>query len=190
MGLDHDTGVILCDIVPHGAAEAAGVEPGDIIVSMDGKPLRESRELAAIVFQHAIGDEVTLDIQRKKERLTIKVAVLVKPQSPGDLATLANRDAHLVRRLGILALTLDEKVTPILPDLRRLSGVVVAAVSLEFAAINPGLIAGDAIYEINGIPVKTLDELKVALDGKKRGEPIALLIERGGQLQYVAFELE
>jgi membrane-associated protease RseP (regulator of RpoE activity) len=144
----------------------------------------------AVVFQHVFGEEITLDVQRGKERLQKTVAVLARPRSPEDLEELASRDAHLIRRLGVLALTLDERVTPILPDLRRLSGVVVAAIPAEFAGLNPGLIAGDAIYELNGSRIGALEELRTALDAKKAGDPIALLIERSGQLVYVSFELE
>jgi len=190
LGLDRDSGIILSDIVPHGAAEASGLEPGDIVLAVDDKPIEQSRQLMAVVFQHVFGEEITLDIQRGKERLQKTVAVLARPSSPEDLEELASRDAHLIRRLGVLALTLDERVTPILPDLRRLSGVVVAAIPAEFAGLNPGLIAGDAIYELNASRIGTLEELRTALDAKKTGDPIALLIERSGQLVYVSFELE
>ena len=190
LGLERDSGVILSDIAPHGAAEAAGLEPGDMILAADGKPIERSSELAAAVFQHVSGEEITLDIQRGKERLVKTVAVLARQRSPEDLQELASRDADLIRRLGVLALTLDEKVTPVLPDLRRLSGVVVAAIPAEFAGLNPGLIAGDVIYELNGSRIGTVEELRAALDSKKVGAPVALLVERAGQLIYVSFELE
>jgi serine protease Do len=118
------------------------------------------------------------------------VVVLERPRSPDDLAGLASSDAHLVRRLGILVLTLDEHVTPILPDLRRLSDVVVAAIPLEFAGLNPGLIQADVIYAINGTKIETVEELRFALDAKKAGDSVALQVEREGQVIYVAFELE
>ena len=60
----------------------------------------------------------------------------------------------------------------------------------EFVGLNPGLIAGDVIYEMNGSRIGTLEGLHTALDGKKAGAPIALLVERSGQLIYVSFELE
>ena len=190
LGLDRDSGIILSDIVPHGAAEAAGLQPGDMVLAVDGKPIERSSELAAAVFQHLAGEEITLDIQRGKERLEKTVAVLARQSAPEDLQNLASRNADLIRRLGVLALTLDERVTPILPDLRRLSGVVVAAIPAEFVGLNPGLIAGDVIYELNGSRISTLEELRAALDGKKFGDSIALLVERSGQLIYVSFELE
>jgi len=190
LGLDRDSGIILGDVIPHGAAEAAGLEQGDIVVAVDGKPIERSRDMAAAIFQRVMGDEVTLDIQRGKQRLKKTVAVVARPRTPVDLADLASTEAHRVRKLGVLALTLDERVAPVLPNLRRLYGVVVAAIPLEFAGANPGLIAGDVIYEINGTRAKTLEELKAWLEGKKNKEPVVLLIERSGQLTYLSFELE
>jgi S1-C subfamily serine protease len=92
--------------------------------------------------------------------------------------------------LGILAITLDEKVTGSLPNLRRLSGVVVAAIPAEFAGANPGLLTGDVMYELNGIHLTSLEDLQKALAAKRTHDPIALLVERQGQLIYVTLELE
>jgi serine protease Do len=190
LGLDRDSGIILSDILPDGAAEAAGLQPGDIVLAADGKPIEHSRQLMAAVFQHVFGEQITLDIQRGKDRFRKTVGILARPRSPGDLTELASREAHLIRGLGILALTLDQEVTPLLPDLRRLSGVAVAGIPAEFEGLNPGLIAGDVIYEFNGTRVASLEDLRAALDAKKPGAPIALLVERSKQLIYVSFELE
>ncbi len=111
---------------------------GDVVRAVDGKPVRDSLQLSAAIFRHSIGDQVALDVERGKQQ--IKVTVLEAPRSPSSLNELANSDDNLVRQLGILALTLDEKVTGILSGLRRLSGVVVAGIPAEFAGANPGLI--------------------------------------------------
>jgi serine protease Do len=190
LGLDRDAGVILSDVAPDSAAEAAGLEPGDVVLSVDGKPMREARDLVLAVFQRTPGDQVTMEIQRGQERRSMTVAVLERKNEPSQLEDLVNYDAALVRRLGILAMTVDEKVTAILPDLRRLSGVAVAAVPAEFAGLNPGLLAGDVIYELNDRRIASLDELRAALNEKKSGDAIALLVEREGQLIYVAAALE
>ncbi len=75
-------------------------------------------------------------------------------------------------------MTVDEKVTAILTDLRRLSGVAVAAVPAEYAGLNPGLVAGDVIYSLNNQRIASLDALRDALKDKKSGDAIALLVER------------
>ena len=190
LGLDQESGVILSDVDPRGAAEVSGLKVGDIVLAIDGKRIERSSDMAAAIFQHLSGDNLTIDVQRGKERLVKTVAVLARPRTPVDLQELASRDADLIRRLGVLALTLDERVTPTLPDLRRLSGVVVAAIPAEFAGLNPGLTAGDVIYELNGSRIANIQELRAVLDRKGPGAPIALLVERSRQLIYVAFELE
>jgi serine protease Do len=190
LGLDRDSGVILSDVAPESAADAAGLQPGDVVLSIDGKPMRESRDLALAVFQHAPGDELTMGIQRGQERMSKKVAILERKNEPGQLEDLANYDTALVRQLGILAVPVDEKVTAILPNLRRLSGVAVAAVPAEYAGFNPGLTAGDVIYSLNNQRIASLDELRGALKDKKSGDPIALQVERYGQLIYVTAALE
>ena len=190
LGLDRDSGVILSDIMPDGPAEAAGLQQGDVVLAVDGAPIERSRELIEAVYRHSHGEQMTLDIQRGKERFQKTVAVLSRSGSPEDLEDLARRDADLVRRLGVLALTLDQKVTPMLPQLRRLYGVVVAGLPAEYAAVNPGLVAGDVIYELNGSRTETIAQLRAALDRQKIGDAIALLVEHSGKMSYVSFQLE
>jgi serine protease Do len=190
LGLDRDSGVILSDVAPHGPADAAGIEQGDVVLSIDGKPLREARDLTLAVFQRSPGDQMQMEIQRGTERKSIAVAVLERKNEPRQLEDLVDYDSALVRRLGILALTLDEKVLPSMPDLRRLYGVAVAAVPSEYAGLNPGLVAGDVIYSVNNQNVRSLDELRNALKAQKTGDPIVLLVERLGQLIYVTAALE
>ncbi|QOY88804.1 trypsin-like peptidase domain-containing protein [Paludibaculum fermentans] len=190
LGLDRDSGVILSDVAPHGAADAAGLQPGDVLISIDGKPIREVRDLALTVFQRSPGDELKIVFQRGKEEMTKTVAVLERKNEPSLLADQASYEAALVRELGILAVTVDEKVTAILTDLRRLSGVAVAAVPAEYAGLNPGLVAGDVIYEVNTKAIASLDELKAAVKEQKKSDAVVLLVERMGQLIYVTATLE
>jgi serine protease Do len=189
LGLQRDAGVILSDVAPHSAAEAAGLQTGDVVVSIDGKPMRDMRDLALAVFQRSPGEELSLLIERGSERMTKRVAVVERKREPSQLEELADYDKALVRRLGILAVTVDARVTAVLPDLRRPLGVAVAALAAEYAGLNPGLIAGDVIYSINNRSVGSVEDLREALKGKKSGEPITLLVERFGQLIYVTAAL-
>jgi len=190
LGLNRHPGVILADVAPHGAAEAAGLEQGDIVLAIGGEPITQTQQMRTVILEHAVGDTITLDIQRGAEKLTKTVSVLERPNTPVGLADLVNGQANLVRELGILAMTLDEKVTPELPDTRRLYGVVVAAIPIEFAALNPGLRPGDIIYELNANKIRTLGELRDRLSGLKPGDPVALLAEHDGVLGYVSFKFQ
>jgi serine protease Do len=190
LGLNRDSGVILSDIAPHSPADSAGIEQGDVILAIDGKPMRESRDFALAVFRGAPGDELHLEIQRGAQRLSMAVVIQDRQNEPGQLEDLANYDAALIRELGIMVVTLDDKVRNILPNLRRDAGVAVAAVPTEYAALNPGLVAGDVIYAMNGGPLAAVDELRAALQSRKSGDPLAFLVERLGQLVYVTATLE
>ncbi len=190
LGLNRHPGVILSDIVPHGSADAAGLEPGDVVLAIDGHNVTEARQLQAEMLQRAIGDKLTLDIQRRGEKMRKSVAIVERPNSPLALADLVNSQANLVKELGILALTLDEKVTPSLRETRRLDGVVVAAIPAEYAALNPGLKAGDVIYSLNNSKVGSLEDLRAALAPLKIGDPVVLLVESDGTLGYVSLKLE
>ena len=190
LSLNHHTGVILSDVLPNGAAEAAGLEPGDVVLAIEGRPVAEAHQVEAEVVQRTIGDTIALDILRGTEKMQKAVAIMERPNAPIALADLVNGQSNLVRELGILAMTLDEKVTPNMPETRRLYGVVVAAIPAEFSALNPGLNPGDVIYALNTTKIESLEELRTALMSLKPGDPVVLLTEHDRTLGYVSFTLE
>lgn len=116
--------------------------------------------------------------------------MLERPRDPDLILSLAGGERNFVPQLGILAVDLDEKVTPLLPPLRKLSGVVVAGIVAQLASSENGLHAADVIYSVNGTSVASLEDLKTALAALKDGQPIALHLERLGQLQYVLLNAE
>ena len=78
------------------------------------------------VYQKA-EEMITLEVLRGGERRSVKVSVLERPKDPDRMTALVNNIDNLVPHLGILAVDLDEKVTPLLPSLRKGSGAVVVA---------------------------------------------------------------
>jgi S1-C subfamily serine protease len=182
--------VILSDVLPDGTAEAAGLEPGDMVLAIDGRPVSEAHQVEAEVIQRTIGDTITLDILRGSEKMQKTVAILERPSSPIALADLVNGQSNLVRELGILAMTLDDKVTSNMPETRRLYGVVVAAIPAEFSALNPGLTPGDVIYALNTTKIESLEALRTTLMSLKPGDPVVLLTEHDKTLGYLSFTLE
>jgi S1-C subfamily serine protease len=77
-----------------------------------------------------------------------------------------------------------------IPGLRRQYGLIVAAKSPGGQAQFIDLQPGDIIEAVNTIPVALIDTLKSLLDQMKPGDPVVLQIERNGQFQYLAFELD
>jgi serine protease Do len=68
--------------------------------------------------------------------------------------------------------------------------VIVAALSASSVASPSGLQVGDVIHEVNGTLVESVEALRKTMQSFKRGDAVALFIERDGMLQYLAFEIE
>ncbi len=82
LGLDHPEGVLIQDVQPGGAGEAAGLKQRDVILSVDGQATDEANELQALIGMHHAGDHVTLKIWRNGQEM--EKTVTLKPRS--DLA--------------------------------------------------------------------------------------------------------
>jgi serine protease Do len=96
----------------------------------------------------------------------------------------------LIPRLGILAVDLDRQTAALVDELRRPSGVIVVARVENSRGLDTRLQTGDVIHEINGHTVSRVEALQPAARQLNPGDPVALLIERDGKLQYVAFQME
>lgn len=187
--LDKDWGVLISDVTPKSAAEAAGLQIKDIVVSMNGKPMENARQFGVNIYQQA-GKTVDLEVLRGREKRKIQVAVLERPRDPDRMVSLIKGEENLVSKLGIIAIDMDENVSKLLQPLRRLSGVVVAGPIPESGDQDAVFLPGDVIYEVNNTPVPSLKELKALVEPMKSGQPVAALVERLGQLQFIAMVIE
>jgi serine protease Do len=191
LGLPRDYGAILADVAPRSAAEAAGLRPGDLVLSVDGKPIENGRQLHVTLYRHAAGDIVALEILRDGVTAKVPVALSEREDPMANLSASADPRQNLVPRLGILGLDLDDRIRPMVPVVRVPSGVVVAStVAGAVDARDGGLAAGDVIYAVNRTPVGGLDAIRAALATLRPGDPVVLQLERRGELMYLAFTIE
>lgn len=188
--LPRDWGVLVEDAAPDGPAAKSGVEPGDIVLSLNGKSMENARQLEVALYRYPVGDKVNLEVLRGGDRLTIDVPVAAEDDDPQRFADLVNPDKNLIPRLGILGIEIDRRLAAMLPDLRVQYGVVVAARVAGAEALEVDLEPGDVIHAMNNQPMSTVAALAAALAQLKPGDPAVLQIERAGQLRYVAFEME
>jgi len=187
LSLPQDWGVVVADVAAGGAAAAAGIEIKDIILTVNGKTMENARQFGVNIYQHA-GQTIKMEILRGERKLEKQVAVLERHPDPDRILSLLNGESNTIRKLGILVVELDAKVTPMLPPLRRLSGVVVAGLTSGSPDRKENLLPGDVIYECNNRRVRNIAELKTILAEIDAQAPIALHIERQGQLQFLLIE--
>jgi serine protease Do len=188
--LPRDSGVVVSDVLPGSPAESAGLKINDVLLSLDDRPLDSVPALMGVSFAHGSGEHLKLQFLRGSEELSLDIAPVEEEHRPDRLADLADPAKSLIPKLGVLGVAIDKQSGALVGDLRRASGVIVAARVEDLGRIDTGLQAGDVIHEINGNFVISVEALRSAVEHLKPGDPVALLIERGGKLQYVAFEME
>ncbi len=174
-GLPQPEGALVSTVEKGGPAEKAGVEPGDVILKLNGTALRDSNELPAMVAALAPGTSVDLEIWRNHAARQVQVSL----GSLEDQRTARNEPAH--ESSGKLGLA----VRPLNAEEQR-QGNLKGGLVVERAsgpAADAGIQQGDVVLAANGSPVTSADELKSAVE-KSNGH-IALLIQRGDARIFV-----
>ena len=191
LGLPRDHGVVLADVMPGGPAARAGLRPADLVVALDGKPMENGRQFHVSLYRGLPGDVVTLEVLRDGQIVKLPVAMGERRDPLAGLSASIDPRQNLVPRLGILGVSLDQRIAEMVPVLRVRSGVVVAStVAGAIDSREGGLAAGDVVYAINRTPVVGLAELRTVLDGLKTGDSVVLQLERRGELMYLAFTVD
>ena len=189
LGLSRDWGAMISDVAPAGPAEAAGLKAQDIVTSIDGELIDSLPRLAFQLYTRSAGDHVRLGVLRGRDTFTVEVTV--GERAHDRLTDAAEPARSLVTRLAIFGVDIGDTDAHLASALRVPSGVLVVGHSTEEGTITEtGLLAGDTIHGINGTPVTSVTDLQTALDRLKPRSPVALQIERKGQLTFLAFELD
>src|SRR5688572_18677063 len=124
LGLAGDAGVILGDVAPGSPAAQAGLQPGDVILALNGKPMENGRQFRINVYTHGVGEQISLQVRRGAKTLTTRVAVVEREDHAARLAALV-AGKQTIEGLGIVGIDLTPAIAELLPSLRRKSGVVV-----------------------------------------------------------------
>lgn len=191
LNLPTDDGILIEDVAPQSTAETAGLKVGDIITKVNGKPIQNVRQLASNMYLYEVGDKAQIAVLRGKATLSFDVPVVERRDDPQRFEDLVTEQDNSIVRLGILGLTLYEKLLSMLPPLRVHRGVLVAAI---LAGGRPHfgdeLAAGDVIYAVNGKLIEDTATLMATLELVNADSPLVLQVERAGRLQFVVFESE
>jgi serine protease Do len=183
------SGVIVSDVLPGSPAETAGVQPQDIVTTVDGTATEIVPMFSLEMSAHNPGDLVTLGLLRGTTALSVKVSVIEESRSAEWLANLADPVTNSVPQLGIVGVDLTDETAALLVGLRISSGVFVAARAQALQGDDNPLTTGDIIHSVNGFTVRSLDGLRAILEGLTVKSRIVMQIERAGRLRFVAARL-
>ena len=188
--LPQDWGVVLADVAPDGPADHAGLQVGDLVLTLNGRAMQNARQLEVDLHRYAVGDKVTLQVLRDGDKHSYTVSVAERHDDPQRFADLVDPVKNTVRRLGILGIDIDQTVAALLPSLRKEYGIVVAARAGDSPYSGDTLQPGDVIHSVNNIVVSSVAVLRQTLDDLKDADSLVIQVERDGKLLYVTMEQE
>lgn len=190
LGLTQDYGVILADVFPKGPGDSAGLRVGDIVLSLDGKAMENARQFHVNVYGKPLEQPVSLEILRGGKKQTVTVTVIERPEPSLRFFDLVTPQNNLIRRLGILALDLDDETMRLLPPLRRNKGVIVAAPTADASVLGQELRPGDVIYSLNGRAVSGIADLREVVKELGYGDPAVFQVERDRKLTFLTMQID
>ena len=158
------------------------------MLAVDGKPFQDPRALSVLLFQKQIGDITAFKIQRGKEVMTLKVPVTERERDPESILDPTQSADNIIPKLGIVAMQITDSVAQLIPPTRSPGGILVTALTAGGNASLFGLQPGDVLHSLNRTSLDSLLTLRTALAGLKPGDPVVFSIERGGQMNYIAFD--
>jgi Do/DeqQ family serine protease len=179
LGLDRITGAVVTRVSDKGPAAQAGLQPGDVIMRVDGFEATDGRSVLYRLTTKGVGTQAKLDVVRKGKPVVVTMTLVAAPQ-PGkdDLRNLSGKHpldgARVVNLVASVAedLGLDDAI-----------GVAVMSVRPGSVAARFGFQPGDVIVQIGQLPITNVAELEGAVRAPQR--VWALAVKRGGQLMQL-----
>ena len=178
--LDKPEGALVSMVEKGGPADKAGLQAGDVIQRVDGKPIVSSGDLPALISLNAPGDSVKLDVWRQGAAKSLS-ATLVNANAKAEKVA-ADTDKPASSRLGLA-------LRPLQPDEQQQSGIASGLLIQQASgpAALAGVQSGDVLLSINGTAVKNIEQVRAAVG--KSDKSVALLIQRGDSKIFVPVNL-
>ena len=175
-GMPAPGGALVSSIARGSAAAAAGLQPGDVILEVAGRPIASAGALSSAIGLSAPGERVKLKVWRERAARELDVRL----DGAGDTEQQAMNDDPATRgaRLGLA-------LRPLTPQERSSAGVDQGMVveSAAGPAASAGIEAGDVVLAIDGKPLQSVEQVRSVLKAKPKS--VALLVQRGSEKIFV-----
>jgi len=184
-GLSGLDGAVVSSVKGDSPAARAGVRAGDVVVEFDGHKVGRTSDLSRIVAATPIGKTVTMKVLRDGKPVTLSPRI----SRLDDKEAVAEAEPDGAQR-GKLGLA----VEPLTPDnahelgTTETRGLLVREVQDGSPADEAGVRPGDVITEVNRQPVRTVEDLRRAVDKRTAGKPTLLLVHREGAAIYLTLK--
>ncbi len=203
LGMSSTSGALVAGVIDGGPVDDGTIQPGDVILSFNNRPIRQMRDLPRIVAESPVGDEVDVVIVRRGEEQTVRVTLgrledgermaeggVVTPEEDTE-DSQAPVDA--VDVLGMTLAALDDDNRGEFGIAEGISGVVVMDVSPDSQAAERNIAAGEVITEIAQEAVSTPEDVQArieALEQQGRRNALLMLASPTGELRFVTLRID
>ncbi|HEX2853822.1 MAG TPA: DegQ family serine endoprotease [Opitutaceae bacterium] len=183
-------GALVRDVTEDSPAAKAGIQSGDILLEVNGKPVADSQRLRFAVAEVRPGAEANLKLVREGKEQTVKVTVGDQPgeQRLSGTGGPAAKDEGSLNGVGVTDLTPAARGEFDIPASVR--GALVTQVDPDSPSAAAGLNPGDVIQEINGKAVRTSEEAIKLTEKTETGKTRLKLWSRGGTHYLIVDETE
>lgn len=181
LGLKNRQGALVPQVEAGSAADKAGVQAGDVIVSVDGTPIRKSHDLPIKIARHQPGDKVVLGVIRDGKLKNIPVIVEAMPDD--EHVRMSNKKKAIAQH-GIAVEPLTERKAEQLRS-RVQTGVLVKQVRRGSPAARAGVERGDVIMRIDGHEIKNIRSFEKYAAKLSADHALRILLDRRGDQVFV-----
>jgi serine protease Do len=193
-GLQASTkGALVQNVVPKSPAAKAGVQAGDVVTALNGKPVDSSGTLTRGVALIPPGGNADLTILRGNDQKKVSIKVAQRPEDENAVGRGEfEENEQGSPEQGGKSPKLGVSLAPMTPEIAKElgvqgdAGVVIVDVTDGGPADRAGIRKGDVILEVNRQPVKKPEEVKTAISKTKDGDAALLRVRRGDTAVFVA----
>ena len=204
LGLPHNRGEFVQTVQKDGAADRAGIKPGDVVTSIDGKEVTSDQTLSFLVANIAPGTRIPIQLLRDGKPTTVYATVTKRPSDEELRQQQFDPDADqpdtpddssggvVEEKLGLQVLTLTPQIARQLGTSEDTVGLVIGAVDPNADAGRKGLQRGDIVLSANYRAVSSLADLEGIIADAERSNREAVLLRiqrRGRPAQYIPVRL-
>jgi serine protease Do len=190
LGLAGEGGSLVANVEPDSPAARAGLKPGDVVLSANGKPLESVKALARTVADARPGSTLTLEVSREQKTRNLQVTIGTLP-GEGRVAAAEPAGASPAPRLGLALSPLTEESRAHFGIEKGRQGVVVMRVERDSPAARAGIRAGSLISMVGQQQVAAPEDVvkAVAAAAFEKRPSVLLLIEFDGEKSFVPVRL-
>jgi serine protease Do len=165
-GLSDTAGALVQEVTAKGPAEKSGIQLEDVILSVNGAKIKDTKDLALKIAEYAPNTVVDVRVMRKDREQTIKVTLGRFPGSTTELAAI-EKASPATRQMSSLGLTFS--ATARRGVAAKDAGVTVTEVEEGSDAATKGIAKGNVVTHVNGEQVFTADDIEAAIKRVSRG---------------------